>query len=208
MTNCGYNYTKKYWMCFSYCPPPPSAPPFSRQYFTILPQDNEENWFVWKDKESMTDLQIAHLIFIRGFMAKVQHCHFVTLTKVLLFHTTTWKACFTQNEWSQNRVHVCLNSRLPLTLKSKLKQNTNKQCQRSFTLHSQCMLFKYRTKFLEDPLAWHLIVPFFPAYQCICKRFAVLTSQLKVQGKWCLLQLKLSHSDQHTIKWYFGRKDT
>lgn len=141
-------------------------------------------------------------------MAKVRHCHFVNLTKVLLFHTSTWKACFKQNEWSQNRVHVCLNSRLPLTLKSKLRQILIYYCQCSFTLHSRCMLLKNRKKILRRSFSLTSHCNFLSRNPCICKRFAVLTSQLKVQGKWCLLQLKLSHSDQHTVKWYFGRKDT
>ena len=138
-------------------------------------------------------------------MAKVQHCHFVNLTKVLLFHTSTWKACFKQNEWSQNRVHVCLNS---INIEIKVKTNTNILLPMFFYIAFSMYALKKSDKILRKSFSLTSHCNFLSRNPCICKRFAVLTSQLKVQGKWCLLQLKLSHSDQHTVKWYFGRKDT
>lgn len=95
-----------------------------------------------------------------------------------------------------------------INIEIKVKTNTNILLPMFFYIAFSMYALKKSDKILRRSFSLTSHCNFLSRNPCICKRFAVLTSQLKVQGKWCLLQLKLSHSDQHTVKWYFGRKDT
>lgn len=118
--------------CAFHNAPPPQTHPL-RQYFTILPQDNEGNWFVCKDRKNqwLTDLQIVHLVFTRSLWLRAckkgqgPTLPFRKFNKGIVISYFHMKSIF-HTKWMKPKQGSCMSQlQASINIEIKVKTNTN-----------------------------------------------------------------------------------